>query len=150
MALVLLCPLKACQALVPRLSGADGTSPLSHITPSFGTLSTPRPITSSLYVTDRKYAVMSSFLQSALRNPNGVISAHLLGIKEKVLGSHRAGASRVILPWANRKDVEHDVPKEYSTTLETCIYPISFIWGTTVYQYGSASLSSPHSGSADQ
>jgi len=34
------------------------------------------------------------------------------GIKEKVLGAHRAGANKVILPWANRKDVEHDVPKE--------------------------------------
>jgi ATP-dependent Lon protease len=32
-----------------------------------------------------------------------------------VLGSHRAGASKVILPWANRKDVEHDVPKEVRT-----------------------------------
>ena len=29
-----------------------------------------------------------------------------------MLGAHRAGANRVILPWANRKDVEHDVPKE--------------------------------------
>jgi ATP-dependent Lon protease len=29
-----------------------------------------------------------------------------------VLGAHRAGVNRVILPWANRKDVEHDVPKE--------------------------------------
>ncbi|KAN0118143.1 Lon protease (S16) C-terminal proteolytic domain containing protein, partial [Russula decolorans] len=34
------------------------------------------------------------------------------GIKEKVLGAHRAGANRVNLPWANRKDVEHDVAKE--------------------------------------
>jgi len=34
------------------------------------------------------------------------------GIKEKVLGAHRAGTNKVILPWANRKDVEHDVPKE--------------------------------------
>ncbi|RPD60762.1 ATP-dependent protease La [Lentinus tigrinus ALCF2SS1-6] len=32
------------------------------------------------------------------------------GIKEKVLGAHRAQVTKVILPWANRKDVEHDVP----------------------------------------
>jgi ATP-dependent Lon protease len=37
------------------------------------------------------------------------------GIKEKVLGAHRAGANRVILPRANRKDVEHDVAKEVRT-----------------------------------
>lgn len=34
------------------------------------------------------------------------------GIKEKVLGAHRAGCKRLILPYANRADVEHDVPKE--------------------------------------
>jgi predicted ATP-dependent protease len=34
------------------------------------------------------------------------------GIKEKVLGVHRAGTNRVVLPWANSKDVEHDVVKE--------------------------------------
>ncbi|KAH9922330.1 ATP-dependent protease La [Epithele typhae] len=34
------------------------------------------------------------------------------GIKEKVLGAHRAGVAKLILPWANRKDVEHDVPLE--------------------------------------
>ena len=34
------------------------------------------------------------------------------GIKEKVLGAHRAGVAKVILPWANRKDAEHDVPRE--------------------------------------
>jgi ATP-dependent Lon protease len=33
------------------------------------------------------------------------------GMKEKVLGSHRGGANRVILPWGNRNDVEHDVAK---------------------------------------
>ena len=37
------------------------------------------------------------------------------GVKEKVLGAHGVGATnKVILPWANRKDVEveHDVQKE--------------------------------------
>ncbi|KAI0632876.1 ATP-dependent protease La [Trametes polyzona] len=34
------------------------------------------------------------------------------GIKEKVLGAHRAQVTKIILPWANRKDVEHDVPPE--------------------------------------
>ncbi|KAI9435502.1 ATP-dependent protease La [Lactarius indigo] len=34
------------------------------------------------------------------------------GVKEKVLGAHRASANKVIVPWANRKDVEHNVPKE--------------------------------------
>ncbi|KAI0276068.1 peptidase S16, partial [Russula aff. rugulosa BPL654] len=36
----------------------------------------------------------------------GRVSPHG-GIKEKGLGAHRAGANRVILPWANRKDVEY-------------------------------------------
>ena len=30
----------------------------------------------------------------------------------KVLGAHRAQIKKVILPWANRKDVEHDVAPE--------------------------------------
>ncbi|KAH9026147.1 Lon protease C-terminal proteolytic domain-containing protein [Lactarius hengduanensis] len=33
-------------------------------------------------------------------------------VKERVLGAHRAGANKVIVPWANRKDVEHDMLKE--------------------------------------
>jgi len=32
-------------------------------------------------------------------------------VKEKVLGAHRAGIKKVILPWVNRKDVDHDVPQ---------------------------------------
>jgi hypothetical protein len=40
------------------------------------------------------------------------------GIKEKVLGAHRAGANRVILPWANRKDVEYDVAKEVRACIQ--------------------------------
>jgi ATP-dependent Lon protease len=30
----------------------------------------------------------------------------------KVLGAHRAQIRKVIIPWANRKDVEHDVALE--------------------------------------
>jgi hypothetical protein len=37
-------------------------------------------------------------------------SRSAVGVKEKVLGAHRAGANKVIVPWANRKDVELDVP----------------------------------------
>jgi ATP-dependent Lon protease len=40
------------------------------------------------------------------------------GIKEKVLGAHRAGANKVILPWANKKDVEHDVPKDVRARMQ--------------------------------
>ncbi|KAI0270715.1 Lon protease C-terminal proteolytic domain-containing protein [Gloeopeniophorella convolvens] len=40
------------------------------------------------------------------------------GIKEKVLGAHRAGATKVILPWANRKDVAHDVPAEVRARMQ--------------------------------
>ncbi|KAI0063341.1 hypothetical protein BV25DRAFT_418853 [Artomyces pyxidatus] len=40
------------------------------------------------------------------------------GIKEKVLGAHRAQITKVILPWANRKDVEHDVPKEVRQSMQ--------------------------------
>jgi len=39
-------------------------------------------------------------------------------IKEKVLGAYRAGTNKVILPWANRKDVEHDVPKEVRARMQ--------------------------------
>jgi len=40
------------------------------------------------------------------------------GIKEKVLGAHRARITKVILPWANRKDVEHDVAPEIRNEME--------------------------------
>ena len=41
------------------------------------------------------------------------------GMKERVSGAHRAGANRVILPWANRKDVEHDVAKEVCARIQS-------------------------------
>ena len=40
------------------------------------------------------------------------------GIKEKVLGAHRAGMTKVILPIGNRKDAEMDIPKEVKGEIE--------------------------------
>lgn len=40
------------------------------------------------------------------------------GIKEKVLGAHRASMTKLILPWANRKDVEQDVAQEIKLQME--------------------------------
>jgi ATP-dependent Lon protease len=40
------------------------------------------------------------------------------GVKEKVLGAHRAGANKVIVPWANQEDVGLDVPKEVHARMQ--------------------------------
>ncbi|ODV92354.1 hypothetical protein CANCADRAFT_22778 [Tortispora caseinolytica NRRL Y-17796] len=40
------------------------------------------------------------------------------GIKEKVLGAHRAGVKTIILPIRNKKDVESDMPEEIVSSLE--------------------------------
>jgi len=42
------------------------------------------------------------------------------GVKEKILGAHRAGITKVIIPKRNRKDVDDDggVPKEIRDTME--------------------------------
>jgi len=42
------------------------------------------------------------------------------GIRMKVLGAHRAQIRKVILPWANRKDVEHDISPEIRREMEFC------------------------------
>ena len=34
------------------------------------------------------------------------------------MGAHRANVTKVILPWANRKDVEHDVPLEVRSAMQ--------------------------------
>ncbi|KAL4890194.1 Lon protease C-terminal proteolytic domain-containing protein [Aspergillus ambiguus] len=47
------------------------------------------------------------------------------GIKEKLIGAHRAGVKTVLLPYQNRKDVK-DVPKEVSNDLE--IIYVKHIW----------------------
>ena len=40
------------------------------------------------------------------------------GVKEKALSANRAGANKVIEPWANRKDIEHDVPMEVRARMQ--------------------------------
>ncbi|KAG8798699.1 hypothetical protein FRC16_006730 [Serendipita sp. 398] len=40
------------------------------------------------------------------------------GIKEKVLGAHREGIRKVILPRSNKRDVEHDIPAEVMAKME--------------------------------
>ncbi|KIL63580.1 hypothetical protein M378DRAFT_79441 [Amanita muscaria Koide BX008] len=40
------------------------------------------------------------------------------GIKEKVLGAHRAHMTTVILPWGNRKEVEHEVGLEIRNEMQ--------------------------------
>ncbi len=57
---------------------------------------------------------LTSPLQITLRGRVGPVG----GIKEKVLGAHRAQITKVILPWANRKDVEHDVPPEVRAEMQ--------------------------------
>ena len=57
--------------------------------------------------------VSDCFLQITLRGRVGPVG----GIKEKVLGAHRAHVKTVILPWANRKDVEQDVPPEIRSAM---------------------------------
>jgi ATP-dependent Lon protease len=39
------------------------------------------------------------------------------GVKEKVLGAHRAGITRILLPWDNEADLE-DIPEEVRSRLE--------------------------------
>jgi ATP-dependent Lon protease len=57
---------------------------------------------------------LTCFVQITLRGRVSPVG----GVKEKVLGAHRAGANKVIVPWANRKDVELDVPKEVRARMQ--------------------------------
>jgi ATP-dependent Lon protease len=40
------------------------------------------------------------------------------GIKEKVLGAHRAQITTVILPWANRKEIDSEVAPEIRSSMK--------------------------------
>lgn len=42
------------------------------------------------------------------------------GIKEKVLGAHRAGITKLILPIANRREYEQDLPEDVKGAVESC------------------------------
>jgi ATP-dependent Lon protease len=57
------------------------------------------------------------------------------GIKEKVVGAHRAGIKRVMLPARNRKDFD-DVPEEVRKQVE-------FVWLDRVEEAVSSALESP-------
>ncbi|KAJ7270906.1 hypothetical protein C8J57DRAFT_1468112 [Mycena rebaudengoi] len=48
-----------------------------------------------------------------LETARSMHTSHLL-----VLGAHRAQITKVIPPWANRKDVEHDVALEIRSVME--------------------------------
>jgi ATP-dependent Lon protease len=55
------------------------------------------------------------------------------GIKEKVSCADRAGANRVVLPWATGKDVEHDVAKEVRARIQ-------FVFARTVRNVATCSM----------
>ncbi|PWN49506.1 ATP-dependent protease La [Violaceomyces palustris] len=58
------------------------------------------------------------------------------GIKEKLIGAHRAGIKKVILPLKNRKDVESDLPKNVREELE--IKYVRSIWEALEAAFGNA------------
>ncbi|KAK1923408.1 Lon protease C-terminal proteolytic domain-containing protein [Papiliotrema laurentii] len=63
------------------------------------------------------------------------------GIKEKVLGAHRAGITRIIMPTRNRKDVEADLPDSvrneirfvYVSTIDEALEEV---WGHDLWRAG--------------
>ena len=58
------------------------------------------------------------------------------GIKEKCLGAHRAGITKVLLPHRNRKDIEADLPPNVKAELEV-VY-IKTIWQALEVAFGIA------------
>jgi ATP-dependent Lon protease len=83
-----------------------------------------------------------------------VVSHHLVsandrtavgGIKEKVLGAHRAGITKVILPERNRKDVQADLPDsirrditiEHVASVEALL---EAVWGREVWVGGTGKV----------
>jgi len=58
------------------------------------------------------------------------------GIKEKLLGAHRAGIKRLILPIRNRKDVEQDLPANVRADLD--ITYVRTIWQALETAFGNS------------
>ncbi|KAK0532981.1 hypothetical protein OC835_003148 [Tilletia horrida] len=58
------------------------------------------------------------------------------GIKEKVLGAHRAGITKILLPYRNRKDVEADLPAKIKADVE--IVYVKTIWNALEAAFGHA------------
>lgn len=56
------------------------------------------------------------------------------GIKEKLLGAHRAGIRTIILPWGNRKDVSADLP--ISVTKDLKILYVRTVWEALEIAFG--------------
>ena len=58
------------------------------------------------------------------------------GIKEKVLGAHRAGIKTILLPYRNRKDVQQDLPANVRDDLKFVFVKhmsevLAEVWGDT-------------------
>lgn len=58
------------------------------------------------------------------------------GIKEKLLGAHRAGIKRLILPQRNRKDVEADLPVNVRSDMD--IQYVRTIWQALEIAFGNS------------
>ena len=73
------------------------------------------------------------------------------GIKEKILGAHRASITKVLLPYSNRKDVEHDVPKETKTEIKFAFVKnvgeaLEEVFGKEVVEMGGGKRGPPRRG----
>ncbi|WVQ95874.1 ATP-dependent protease La [Kwoniella sp. CBS 9459] len=66
------------------------------------------------------------------------------GVKEKVIGAHRAGITKIILPALNRGDVREDVPEQVKNDIEFVFVEkieqaIEEVWGKEIWASGSDS-----------
>ncbi|WRT69873.1 ATP-dependent protease La [Kwoniella shivajii] len=69
------------------------------------------------------------------------------GVKEKVIGAHRAGVKKVILPRSNRPDVEADIPELVKNEIrfvyvDKIEQAIEEVWGKEIWVNGGKDISS--------